>query len=327
MTGPGAAGRGLGVKSRKRRHGLEIKQRTAALSVLSNATLILLKVIAGTLTGSVAILTEAVHSSIDLVASVVAFFSVRKADEPADESHRYGHEKVENLAAAIEGILILVGSAAIAFVAIRHLLGHGHVQNLGLGVAVVAVSLVLNLGVSARLARVATRTGSPALAGDALHLGTDALTSAAVLIGLGLVNFTGAQWIDPVVALAVALVIVTSGVRLLSQSSRVLVDESLPPAEVVAIREAISGFAARDVVGYHELRTRRAGARRYVDLHVQFRAGTSLESAHRTAHELQGVIGDRLVGTDVLIHLEPQDRVRPGEVLANEPRPPGSSAG
>src|SRR5438309_11928877 len=99
-----------------------LKRRTAALSIISNSALILLKVIAGTITGSVAILTEAVHSSIDLVASVVAFFSVRKADEPADESHRYGHEKVENLAAAIEGILILVGSAAIAFEAIRHLI-------------------------------------------------------------------------------------------------------------------------------------------------------------------------------------------------------------
>src|ERR1039458_6719105 len=101
------------------------KQRTAALSVLSNSTLILLKVIAGTVTGSVAILTEAVHSSIDLVASIVAFITVCPADEPADESHRYGHEKIENLAAAIEGILILVGSAAITFEAIRHLVGPG----------------------------------------------------------------------------------------------------------------------------------------------------------------------------------------------------------
>ena len=101
--------------------------------------------IAGTITGSVAILTEAVHSSIDLVASIVAFFSVRKAEEPADESHRYGHEKIENLAAAIEGILILVGSAAIAFAAIRRLIGHGQVQKLGFGIAVVAVSIVVNV--------------------------------------------------------------------------------------------------------------------------------------------------------------------------------------
>jgi cation diffusion facilitator family transporter len=303
------------------------KQRSAALSVLSNSALILLKVVAGTITGSVSILTEAVHSSIDLVASVVAYFSVRKADEPADASHRYGHEKIENLAAAIEGILILVGSAAIAFEAIRHLVGHGRIQTVGLGIAVVSISLFVNLGVSARLARTARRTGSPALAGDAVHLGTDALTSATVLVGLILVDVTGAQWIDPVVALVVALVIVTTGVRLLLQSSRVLVDESLPPAEVEAIRSSIAAFAGRGVVGYHELRTRRAVARRYVDLHVQFRQGTSLEIAHRTAHQLQAMISGRLAGADVLIHLEPEDRVRPGEVLLSRGRERSGGAG
>ncbi len=306
----------------------QLKVRTAALSVISNATLILLKLFAGTITGSVAILTEAVHSSIDLVASIVAFFSVRKADEPADESHRYGHEKIENLAAAIEGILILVGSAAIAFEAIRHLINHGRVQTVGVGIAVIGVSLAVNVTVSVRLARAAKRTGSPALAGDAAHLGTDALTSAAVLVGLVLVQVTGAEWIDPVVALAVAVVVVTTGVRLLTQSSRVLVDESLPPSEIEAIREAIEAVSASGVVGYHELRTRRAGSRRYVDLHVQFKGGTSLEDAHRVAHELQDLIGDHLAGsTDVLIHLEPEDRVRPGEVLVAQPGADPASPG
>jgi cation diffusion facilitator family transporter len=295
-----------------------LKTRTAALSVISNSALILLKLFAGTITGSVAILTEAMHSSIDLVASIVAYFSVRKADEPADETHRYGHEKIENLAAAIEGILILVGSAAIAFEAISHLISPRHVKTVGIGIAVVGISMAANLVVSVRLARAAKRTGSPALAGDAAHLGTDALTSGTVLVGLVLVQLTGARWIDPVVALAVAVVVVRTGLQLLTQSGRVLVDEALPPGEVEAIREAIEGFSARGVVGYHELRTRRAGARRYVDLHVQFRAGTSLEDAHRVAHELQDLIGARLAGTDVLIHLEPEDRVRPGEVLVGD---------
>ena len=292
-----------------------MKARTAALSVASNSTLIVLKVIAGTITGSVAILTEAVHSSIDLVASVVAFFSVRKADEPADESHRYGHEKIENLAAAIEGILILVGSSVIAFEAIRRLIRGGHVQYVPLGIAVVGISVVANLVVSVVIARGARATESAALEGDAAHLRTDALTSAGVLAGLVLVQLTGAQWIDPAVALAVAASIVVTGVRLIGRSSRVLVDEALPGAEVAEIRDAVEEFGSRGVVGYHELRTRRAGARRYVDLHVQFRSGTSLEDAHRTAHELQDVISSRLAGADVLIHLEPADRVRPGEDL------------
>ncbi len=296
----------------------QLKQRTAILSVVSNSGLILLKLIAGTVTGSVAILTEAVHSSIDLVASIVAFFSVRKAGEPADESHRYGHEKIENLSAAIEGILILVGSAAIAFAAIRRLLGHGHIDTVGFGIAIVALSIVVNVVISAVLTRNARITKSPALAGDAAHLRTDALTSAGVLLALVLVKLTGAQWIDPVVALIVAAAILVTGVRLLTRSSRVLVDEALPSDEVTAIRSAVEAFGPRGVVGYHELRTRQAGSRRYVDLHVQFRSGTSLESAHRTAHELQDLIAERLGGADVLIHLEPEDRVRPGEELTTE---------
>ena len=198
----------------------DAKQRTAALSVISNSSLILLKVIAGTLTGSVAILTEAIHSSIDLVASIVAYFSVRKADEPADESHRYGHEKIENIAAAIEGILILVGSAAIAFAAIRRLVNGGSIHTVGLGIAVVALSIVVNLIVSTKISRTGTKTGSPALEGDAAHLRTDALSSAAVLLGLTLVQLTGAEWLDPVVALGVAGVIVFTGVKLVAQSTR-----------------------------------------------------------------------------------------------------------
>src|SRR5437660_7857911 len=216
-----------------------MKVRTAALSVVSNSTLVGLRVIAGSITGSVAILTGAVHSSIDLIASIVALFSVRKADEPADESHRYGHEKIENLAAAIEGILILVGSSVIAFEAIRRLIRGGRVESVPLGIAVMGVSVVADLAVSTVIARRARATESAALEGDAAHLRTDALTSAGVLLALVLVKLTGAQWLDPVAALIVAAAIVVTGVRLLLGSTRVLVDEALPGVEVAAIKETI----------------------------------------------------------------------------------------
>jgi cation diffusion facilitator family transporter len=291
----------------------------ALLSVVSNTTLILLKFIAGALTGSVAILTEALHSSIDLIASVVALVSVRKAGEPADEDHRYGHEKIENLAAAIEGMLILVGSAVIVFEAIRHLVSNTRIDTLGVGIGVIAFSAVANLGVSTFIARRARETDSAALEADAAHVRTDALTSGGVLIGLVLVAVTGENWIDPVVALVVAIAIVASGLRIISRSSRVLVDEALPPDELDAIRGAVLGFGSHGIAGFHKLRTRRAGTQRYVDMHVQFRSGTTLEDAHRTAHELQDEIGKRLRGADVLIHLEPEDRVRPGTEVPREP--------
>jgi cation diffusion facilitator family transporter len=288
------------------------KRRAAALSIASNSALIVLKLVAGVVTGSVAIVTEAVHSSVDLIASVIAYFSVRKAGEPADELHRYGHEKIENLAAAIEGMLILVGSGIIVFESLRRLIHGGTIDHLGFGIAVVGFSAVANLLVSGLIARTARATASPALEGDAAHLRTDAYTSLAVLAGLALVQLTGAEWLDPVVALLVAGAIVTAGVRLLMGSSRVLVDEALPEEERAAIHAEVVAFGDRGVVGYHQLRTRRAGARRYVDLHLQFESGTSLEQAHEIAHAIQDAIAARLRGADVLIHLEPADRVRPG---------------
>ena len=136
-----------------------------------------------------------------------------------------------------------------------------------------------------------------------------------MLVGLALVQITGATWIDPVVALLIAVAIVYTGLKVVAGSWRVLVDESLPDDETAAIRDAIESFGDRGVAGYHELRTRRAGPRRYVDVHVQFRSGTTLEDAHAIAHELQDTIRDRLRGADVLIHLEPEDRVRPGEEI------------
>src|SRR3954454_6982174 len=209
------------------------KSRAAALSIASNSGLILLKVVAGALTGSIAILTEAIHSSIALVASVIAFFSVRKADEPADESHPYGHEKVENLSAAFEGVLILLGAGIIIFESLRRLANTPHVEKLGFGIAVVGFSAVANVAVSTYLYRQARITDSPALEGDAAHLRTDALTSLGVLAGLVLVEITGVERLDAITALVVAVAIVYSGVRILTRSSRVLVDEALPDDELV----------------------------------------------------------------------------------------------
>jgi cation diffusion facilitator family transporter len=297
------------------------RSRAAAVSIISNTSLIALKVVAGLITGSVAILTEAIHSSVDLAASFIAYFSVRQAEEPADAEHRYGHEKFENVAAAAEGVLILIGSGVIVYAAIRSLILGPELHSLGIGIGVVAFATVVNLIVSTWLYRQADRSQSPALASDAAHLRTDAYTSAGVLVGLALAQITGAHWLDPAIALVIAGAIVVTGLRIVAGSWGVLVDEALPQDEQDAIRKAIEAFTGRGIVGYHQLRTRRAGARRYVDLHVQFRSGTSLEDAHGTAHALQDEIERRLPGgTDVLIHLEPADRVRPGnELRVQEP--------
>jgi len=288
------------------------KTRAAGLSIVSNSLLIVLKLIAGALTGSIAIITEAIHSGIDLIASVIAFVSVRKAGEPADEDHPYGHDKIENLAAVIEGMLILVGAGVIVFESVRRLMDPPEVHSLGIGIAVIGFSMAANVVVSSYLYRQARATDSPALEGDAAHLRTDALTSGGVLVGLVLVQVTGIEWLDPLTALVVAVAIVMAGLRILTRSSRVLVDEVLPEEELAAVRAAIDEHEASEVAGYHKLRARRAGSRRYVDLHVQFHEGTTLARAHEVSHELQTAIGLRVRGADILIHLEP-DQTPPAD--------------
>jgi cation diffusion facilitator family transporter len=293
---------------------INTKSGAAALSIVSNSVLIALKLAAGAITGSIAIITEAIHSLIDLVASVIAFVSVRKADEPADEDHPYGHEKVEPLAATIEGLLILVGAGIIIYEATHRLVEGAEVEALGVGIAVMAFSVVANLTVATVLSRQARAHESLALAGDAAHLRTDAATSAGVLLGLGLVEVTGAVAFDSITALLVAVAIVVAGIRIIRRSSGVLVDETLPREELDRIEAAIAATRPEEVIGYHKLRARRAGSRRYVDLHVQFRSGTSLERAHECAHEMRDAIVAELPTAEVLIHVEPESSLLgPGE--------------
>jgi cation diffusion facilitator family transporter len=289
---------------------IQTKTGAAMLSVVSNSVLIALKIAAGAITGSIAILTEAIHSSIDLLASVVALVSVRRADVPPDEDHPYGHEKVENLAATIEGMLILVGAGIIVFEATRRLASGAEVESLGVGIAVIAFSVVANLGVSGFLSRRADALGSPALEGDAAHLRADALTSLGVLGGLLLVEITDEPAFDAIAALVVAVAIVVSGVRIMRRSGRALVDEAPPAEELDRIEELITAAAIPDMLGYHKLRARRAGRRRWIDLHVQFRDGTTLERAHAAAHQLRDAIRAELPEADVLIHVEPESSLR-----------------
>jgi cation diffusion facilitator family transporter len=289
---------------------IHTKRGAAGLSIGSNAFLIALKLAAGAITGSIAILTEAVHSLIDLVASVVAYVSVRKADEPADAEHPYGHEKVESLAATIEGMLILIGAGIIVYEATHRLVVGSQVERLGVGVAVMGFSVFANLGVSTVLSRQAKAHESPALEGDAAHLRTDALTSLGVLVGLAAVQITGNVAFDSITALVVAVAIVWAGIRIIMRSSGVLIDEALPSAEMDRIEAAIAAARTSEVAGYHKLRARRAGSRRHIDLHVQYRSGTSLELAHELAHRMRDSIEAEIPNCEVLIHVEPETSYR-----------------
>ena len=289
---------------------IRTKSSAALLSVFSNALLIALKLVAAAITGSIAILTEAIHSSIDLMASFVALISVRRADVPPDEDHPYGHEKAENLAATIEGMLILVGAGIIVFESTRRLVIGSEIDSLGFGIAVIAFSAVVNLAVSGLLGRRARTLMSAALEGDAAHLRADAYTSLGVLAGLALVEITDEPAFDAIAALVVAAAIVVSGVNIMRRSGSVLMDEAPPAEELDRLEAVIAAAGPAEMLGYHKLRARRAGARRWIDLHMQFRDGTSLERAHEAAHELRDAIRAELPRSDVLIHIEPESSHR-----------------
>ena len=289
---------------------IRTKSGAAALSIASNAMLIAIKLAAGAITGSIAILTEAVHSLIDLIASVVAFVSVRKADEPADADHPYGHEKVESLAATIEGMLILVGAGIIVYEATQRLVdrrrGRGardrHRRDGLLGASPTWSSPRCSRGrPRARIAGARGRRRAPAH--RRAHLGRGARRAA-------LVEITGVVAFDSITALLVAAAIVVAGLRILRRSSGVLVDEALPERRWTGSRRRSPPPAPPEVAGYHKLRARRAGSRRYIDLHVQYRSGTSLERAHELAHAMRDAIEAEIRRAEVLIHVEPETSFR-----------------
>jgi cation diffusion facilitator family transporter len=276
----------------------------ARFSVLSNSLLVLAKVGVGALTHSISVVAEGFHSALDLLASVLAYFSLREAEKPADETHPYGHGKMENLAGVAEALLILAGSAWIISESARRLLRGGEVSYPWAGLLVMGGSALLNYLISAFLFRVAEREHSIALKADALHLRTDTWTSLGVFAGLGLLSLTGRHWFDPLVALGVAVYIVRAGYLILRESLLPLLDVSLPPEEWQIIREVLDRYRDR-YLEVHMVRTRRAGRERHVDLHLVLPRVMPLYEAHRLCDEIEEAIRERLPFSAVLIHPEP----------------------
>lgn len=279
------------------------KIRAAALSVASNATLTAAKFTVALFTGSVSVLSEALHSLIDLVAAFIAFFAVRIAARPADKEHPYGHGKIENVSGTLEAILIFVAAGFIVHEAIHRVLQPGGVAMVGLGVAVMGVSAVLNTLVSIHLERVARKTDSAALAADAAHLRTDVYTSLAGMAGLAAVGFTGSHLYDPAVALLISLVILWEAWMVLRRSSKDLLDVSLPESETAIIRSILEAHKGR-FQDWHALRTRKAGSERKIDLHLTLCRDERVDESHALCDEIEKEIQERLPGVDVMIHVE-----------------------
>ena len=285
---------------------LNRRSRTVLFSISSNALLLTVKLTAGVMTGSVSILSEAVHSATDLVASIVAFMAVRSSASPPDESHNYGHGRFENLAGIFEGVVLLGVGGWVIFGAVNGIVNGAELELLGLGIGVMALSAVVNLFVSSWLLRVARETDSRALEAEGYNLRTDVWGAAGVALGLVAALATDWTILDPIIAGLIGLVILWTALGLISGSTRVLLDESLPEEELAVIERVIEDEIENEeaVRGFHKLRARKSGPQRHVDFHLQLRAQTTIGEAHKISDSLEERIGRNLPNTDVLIHLE-----------------------
>ena len=278
------------------------KVSIARLSILSNTLLIIMKLIIGIISGSVSIISEAIHSSMDLIAAIIAFFAVRVSDNPPDSKHPYGHGKIENISGVIEAILIFIAAAWIIYEAVRKLLGEKiELDSIALGSLVMLVSAFVNTIVSRRLYKVARKTNSVALEADALHLKTDVYTSLGVAVGLGLIMVTGINWLDPVIAILVALFIIRESYILLRRAFTPLLDTAWGENEIEELEKTLN----RLEVNYHDVRTRLAGNYRFIDLHIQIPEDVSVGNAHRYCDKIENELNRVYENITVTIHVEP----------------------
>lgn len=239
---------------------MDKRSRTVLFSISSNALLLAVKLLAGIVTGSVSVLSEAVHSATDLVASIVAFVAVRGSVSPPDEAHNYGHGRFENLAGVFEGVILLGVGGWVIFGAIDNIVNGAELELLGLGIGVMALSSLVNLFVSGWLLRVARETDSRALEAEGYNLRTDVWGAAGVALGLAAALATGWTVLDPIIAALIGLAILWTVLRLISGSTRVLLDESLPGEELEVIERVIEGEIKSEeaVQGFHKLRARKS---------------------------------------------------------------------
>jgi cation diffusion facilitator family transporter len=281
-------------------------KRYAWLSIAAAVTTILTKGAAYYLTGSIGLLSDAMESIVNLAGAVMALTMLIIAARPADYDHAFGHSKAEYFSSAFEAVLIIVAAALIGYAAVERLFNPLPLQKIGLGLVISAVATLINLIVAIILSRAGKRYDSITLESDATHLMTDVWTSAGVIIGVGAVAVTGWQKLDPVVAIAVAMNIVWTGIRIIINSISGLMDSSLPENEQKIIRSILESYQVKGIQ-YHAMRTRKSGSRRFVTIHVLVPGSWTVEKGHHLLEGIEDDICRSLKNTTVITHLESLD--------------------
>ncbi len=280
------------------------RSSAAKLSIIVITGLIILKVVVTVITGSVSILAQAADSFLDLLAVVITLGAIGIATKPADEDHHFGHGKVEDIAALVQAVLIFLAGGLIIYSAVRRIATGATLEMTEAGIAVMVISIVVSIFLSRHLLKVSRATDSMALEANAHNIATDVYSATAVLAGLIAIRFTRLNIIDPVIALIVSLFIMKVGYDVLRRSFSKLIDVRLPEAEENAIRSCIMQQGS-ELVSFHDLRTRKAGSWRYIELHLIMHRSASVEEAHRICDCIEQEITNRLPGTKVTIHVEP----------------------
>lgn len=282
------------------------KKFAAFLSIVSNSTLIILKFLAGFISGSISIISEAIHSMSDLLASILAFFSVSKSSAPADDDHQFGHGKYEDFSGLIEGVLIILASFYIISEAAEKIMTNSKEQiEPNLGMAVMLFSVIANLFVSIYLFKVAKKTDSIALFADAEHLRTDIYSSLAVFLGLLAIRITDIHILDPIIAIIVAVLILNAGYNICKRSANNLLDGTLPKEEIEMINDIIKYYADNHKLKFKNIKTRKAGMTRQIELTLLVDPYKSIKDGHKLCDEIECKIEEKIGTSSFLIHLEP----------------------
>lgn len=279
-------------------------KRYAWLSIATAIATIALKSFAYWVTGSVGLLSDALESIVNLVAAMMALMMLTVASRPPDEEHPYGYSKAEYFSSGVEGGLILVAAVSIGYAAIERLLNPKDIEQTGLGLIISIVASIINFAVARILLNVGKEANSITLEADAHHLMTDVWTSAGVVIGVGLVVLTGWKRLDPIIALAVATNIVYTGFHLLRRSTLGLLDRALPAADRDAIATILENYRNQGI-GFHALRTRQAGARKFLTVHILVPGKWSVQKGHDLAEQIEEEIRKALIEVTITTHLEP----------------------
>ena len=290
--------------------------RYAWLSIAAAVTTIALKAGASFLKGSVGLLSDAIESVVNLLAAIMALSMLTIAARPPDESHTYGHGKAEYFSSNLEGVLVLVAAAGIAVTAVERIFNPREIEQVGIGVVISIIASLINFVVARILLKAGKKHASITLEADGHHLMTDVWTSVGIVLGLGLVALTGWQILDPIIALAVSVNIVYTGIKLIRRSVDGLMDASLLPEEMQAVEDVLDKYRNEYEIDFHALRTRQAGARHFISVHVLVPGAWTVHDAHHIAEDIEGDIRAVVQNSVAFTHLEPiEDEISHDDIL------------